>query len=384
MHIFFTVLLGIVASLWVFLAIRAAAGLPQIPHLRNTTPLGDAECPSVSVIFAARDEEEKMPRALASLLAQDYPRYEVVAVNDRSRDATGRILNEAAAQNPHLKVVHVAELPAGWLGKPHALHRGYEKSSGEWLIFTDGDVRFAPELLRRALSLAGKRGWDHLALMGWLDIEGFWEKTALMFFGLAFALGIEPWKASDPKSKKFVGGGLFQLVRRGAYEASGGHRRLAMEVIDDMKLGKVVKQGGFRSGAGMAAEYVTLRWHTGLGNLVRGTTKNFFAAANFSLALVIVMVTGLLAMSVVPFVAVFLASGWARIFAMVAAGAAVATEGGAAHWFEMFPLYGLTHPLGAVIFCWMVVRSTIVTLWQGGIVWRGTFYPLKELRKGMV
>ncbi|HEV8384549.1 MAG TPA: glycosyltransferase family 2 protein [Candidatus Acidoferrales bacterium] len=370
--------------LWIVLAIRAALGIPRLPQLRDTAPLADAECPSVSVIFAARDEEEKMPRALASMLAQDYPRYEVVAVNDRSRDATGRILAEAAAQNSYLKPVHIEELPPGWLGKPHALHRGFEKSSGEWLLFTDGDVKFAPDLVRRAMRVALANGWDHLTLMGNLEMRGFWEKTALLFFGLAFTLRFEPWKVSHPKSKQFMGGGVFQLVRRAAYEASGGHRRLAMEVVEDMKLGKIIKQAGFRSGVAVALEYVSLRWHAGLGNLIRGTEKNFFAAMEFSLTRVFGAVAGLLLISVLPFAALVFADGWALIFAGVAALVAVLSEGVAAYWFEMFPLYGLTHPLGALIFCWMIMRSTIATLWQGGIVWRGTFYPLTELRKGLV
>lgn len=384
MHILLTVLLGIIALLWIVLAIRAALGIPRLPQLRDTAPLADAECPSVSVIFAARDEEEKMPRALASMLAQDYPRYEVVAVNDRSRDATGRILAEAAAQNSYLKPVHIEELPPGWLGKPHALHRGFEKSSGEWLLFTDGDVKFAPDLVRRAMRVALANGWDHLTLMGNLEMRGFWEKTALLFFGLAFTLRFEPWKVSHPKSKQFMGGGVFQLVRRAAYEASGGHRRLAMEVVEDMKLGKIIKQAGFRSGVAVALEYVSLRWHAGLGNLIRGTEKNFFAAMEFSLTRVFGAVAGLLLISVLPFAALVFADGWALIFAGVAALVAVLSEGVAAYWFEMFPLYGLTHPLGALIFCWMIMRSTIATLWQGGIVWRGTFYPLTELRKGLV
>jgi glycosyltransferase involved in cell wall biosynthesis len=384
MHTFLTVLLGIVAGLWVLQALRAALGMPRLPQIKDAVPLADAECPAVSVIFAARDEEEKMPRALETMLAQDYPRYEVVAVNDRSRDATGRIIAEAAAQNSHLKPVQIEELPPGWLGKPHALQRGADLSSGEWLLFTDGDVRFAPDLVRRAISVATQKGWDHFTLLGWLDLEGFWEKTALMYFGVAFTFGFEPWKVSDPKSKKFMGVGSFQLVRRAAYEASGGHRRLAMEVIDDMKLGKIIKQAGFRSGVGIGAEYVTLRWHAGLGNIVRGVTKNFFAGADYSLARAIWQVLAIMAFSVLPFVALFLATGWARIFAGVAAAVAVAVEATAAFSVRVFPLYGLTHPLGGLIFCWMVIRSTAVTLWQGGVTWRGTFYPLEELRKGIV
>lgn len=384
MHIFLTILLGIIAGLWMVQALRAAMGMPKLPQIKDAVALADEECPEVSVIFAALDEEEKMPRALESMLAQDYPRYEVVAVNDRSRDATGRIIDEAAAQNSQLKPVHIESLPPGWLGKPHALHRGFEKSTGEWIVFTDGDVRFAPDLLRRAMSVARKNGLDHLTLMPLMDLEGFWEKTAIMYFGLAFIFGFEPWNASNPKSKKFVGGGAFQLVRRAAYEASGGHRRLAMEVIDDMKLGKVMKEAGFRSSMGVGGDFLRVRWHAGVGGIIRGVTKNFFAGANYSLARAAGQVLALVAFSLLPFAALFFASGWAWIFAAIAVAVAVTAEGVGSGWVDVTPLYGLTHPLGCLIFCWMLVRSTVVTLWQGGIVWRGTFYRLEELRKGIV
>jgi glycosyltransferase involved in cell wall biosynthesis len=384
MHTFWNILLGLVALLWVMQALRAGLGVPTLPHLRDAAPLPDAECPSISVIFAARDEEEKMPRALESMLAQDYPHYEVVAVNDRSSDATGRIIAEAATRNSHLTPVHIEELPPGWLGKPHALQRGFEKSSGEWLLFTDGDVKFAPDLARRAMRVVKEKGWDHLSLMGTMEMDGFWEKVAVMYFGLAFVLGVEPWNASNPKSKKFMGGGLFQLVRRAAYEASGEHKRLAMEVIDDMKLGKIVKEAGFRSGAGVAMEYISLRWHAGLRNVIRGTTKNFFAAVNFSLGMVCGLVAMVLAISVLPFAALFFTTGWAWLFAAVSVVIAVGTESAAATFFQMNPIYGLTQPLGALIYCWMILRSTFITLSKGGVEWRGTFYRLEELRKGIV
>lgn len=94
------------------------------------------------MIFAARDEQEKLPAALATLVSIDYPQLEIIAVDDRSSDATPQILDDFAAQHPQLKVVHVRELPKGWLGKPHALQKGYELSTGELLVFTDADVKF--------------------------------------------------------------------------------------------------------------------------------------------------------------------------------------------------------------------------------------------------
>jgi lysylphosphatidylglycerol synthetase-like protein (DUF2156 family) len=89
-------------------------------------------------------------------------------------------------------------------------------------------------------------------------------------------------------------------------------------------------------------------------------------------------------MSVLPFLGVFLATGWARALAGLAAGIAVVFQAGMMRSSRASPLYGFTHPLGALIFCWMLLRSAIATLWRGGVVWRDTFYPLEELRKGMV
>src|SRR6202035_727405 len=188
-----------------------------MPELARVPPLEDVDCPSVSILFAARDEAEKLPAALKTFLELDYPRYEIAAANDRSQDDTGQILKSAAQNNSRLKVVSVQELPAGWLGKPHALQKAYEQSTGEWLIFTDAEVQFAPSLLRSAMALAKKKGWDHLTLSGRMDMFSFGERIALTFFGLAFLMGVRPWRVSDPKSSAFAGVGMFQLIQRSTY-----------------------------------------------------------------------------------------------------------------------------------------------------------------------
>jgi glycosyltransferase involved in cell wall biosynthesis len=383
-HTLWIFLFASLAFFWLVQSILLAHGMPQLPYLADAAPLPDAECPKVSIIFSARDEAEKLPRALATMLALDYPNYKIVAVDDRSSDATPQILDEAARRDRRLKVVHIASLPPGWLGKPQGLQRGFEASSGEWLVFTDGDVRFAPDVLRRALALARQRGWDHLTLLGWLDLEGFWEKAVMTYFGVGFTVRFQPWRVSNPRSKAFMGVGSFQLVRREAYEKSGMHKKLAMEVIDDMKLGKIIKQAGAHSGVGVGAEYVTLRWHAGIGNIIHGVEKNFFAGANFSLPIVIAQIAGILAMSVLPFLGVLFFDGWARILAGAAVLLIVTIHGAAAYSVKVSPLYGLVHPVGALLFCYMILRSTVVTLWHGGITWRGTFYPLEELRRGIV
>ncbi len=384
MHTFGIVFSSLVAAFWVFHGLRAAYGATKLPWVNNFAPAEDALCPAVSLIFAARDEEEKLPGALATLAALDYPHLEIIAVNDRSQDATGRILDDFAAAHPHFRAAHVSEIPDGWLGKTHALQKGFEASSGEWLLFTDADVRFKPDVIRRAVRLAQEYKLDHLTLLCNVEMHGFWETTLITFFGLAFHLATDAYRVSNPNSRAYVGVGAFQLLRRGAYEAIGSHRRLAMEVVDDMKLGKLVKRSGFRSCVAIAQEFVTVRWHAGAGNVIRGVTKNFFAAFGYNLAFATVALTGMIALNVVPFFAVFAGHEWVRFFSAVAVAMAIGMHASVDIVNRVSPLYALTHPIGAVLFCYMIVRSVAVTLWQGGVTWRGTFYPLKELKRGVV
>src|SRR6266446_3544187 len=350
MHLFWLVLFGLIALFWMTYGLKVAYGALRLPWLKDYAPAVDADCPRISVLFAARDEEEKLPGALATLVAADYPNLEIVAVDDRSSDATPRILDELAANHPQLRVVHVRELPPRWLGKPHALQKAYEASSGEWLVFTDADDKFRPDALRRVVALVRERGLDHLALLGDVERSGFWDTVLIAFFGMGFQLAADLHAVSNPNSRAYVGVGAFQMLKRGAYEACGTHRRLAMEVVDDMKLGKLVKQGGFRSGVGMVA----------------------------------LQIVSLLLFNVAPFFGLAFGDGWIRALAGISVVIALCFHLGGDAGMRVSPLYCLTLPLGATMFAYILLRSTVITLRQGGIYWRETFYKLEELRRGIV
>lgn len=384
MHLFWLALFGLIALFWMTYGLKVAYGALQLPWLKDYSPAADADCPRISVLFAARDEEEKLPGALATLVAVDYPNLEIVAVDDRSTDATSRILDEFAANHPQLRVVHVRELPPGWLGKPHALQTAYEASTGEWLVFTDADVKFRSDSLRRVVALAHARRLDHLALLGDVERSGFWDTVLITFFGMGFQLAADLHSVSNPNSRAYVGVGAFQMLKRSVYESCGTHRRLAMEVIDDMKLGKLVKQGGFRSGVAVAQDAVSVEWHLGLENLIRGLEKNFFAAAGFSVGMVALQVASMLLFNVVPFFALALGGGWVRLLAAISVLIALGFHLGGDAVMRVSPLYCLTLPLGATVFSYILLRSTVITLRQGGIYWRETFYKLEELRRGLV
>ncbi|RMG40035.1 MAG: glycosyltransferase family 2 protein, partial [Planctomycetota bacterium] len=131
----------------------------------GTGPPRHPALPKVSVIVAARDEAARVADCLRSILASDYPDFELIAVDDRSTDGTGQRMDEVAAADPRCRVVHITELPEGWLGKCWALHCGTRAARGEWLLFCDGDVLLAPDCVRAAIAEATRCGLDHLALM---------------------------------------------------------------------------------------------------------------------------------------------------------------------------------------------------------------------------
>jgi Glycosyl transferase family 21 len=215
-------------------------------------------------------------------------------------------------------------------------------------------------------------------------METVGEKMMVAFFQLLFVFGHRPWKVSDPKAKDHIGVGAFNLVRRSAYEAIGTYERLRFEVVDDMKLGKVIKDAGFRQRAVLGDDLIEIRWAHGARGVVNNLTKNFFAVMSFqpwralggSLVLMIV--------NLVPFFGTVLATGWARVSYAVALASIFALYVGLQHSDRVPVWYFFLHPVSTVLLVYTVLRSMFVTLWNGGVEWRGTFYPLEDLRKGLV
>ncbi len=340
--------------------------------------------PPLSILVPACNEAGTVERGMESLLALDYPCLEIIAVDDRSTDATGAILDRLAAAHPRLRVRHITELPPGWLGKNHALQVAAEEATGEWLLFTDADVVFAPDTLRRAVAYARNRDIDHLVVSPRCETHGFWERLFVSYFGLMFSFRVRPWDVSNPRKSAYVGLGAFNLVRAAAYRQFGGHRALPMEVADDMKLGKVVKVNGFRQALLEGGEKVSVRWVVGLRGAIDGLTKNAFAGFEFRLPDALLACAGLAVTAIYPFVALFLPPWPTRL--MAAATLLVMTWGAgvARRISEANAWYGLAYPLAALIFVYIILRSAWRTYRQHGILWRGTLYPLEELKKGVV
>jgi glycosyltransferase involved in cell wall biosynthesis len=382
---------GILALAWFSRILEAAIGMPRVANIarpewdrRPATPSGE---PRVSIVVPARNEEEHIRETLARLLALDYSNYEIIAVNDRSTDHTGQIMDEiAASSRAHglLQAIHISELPSGWLGKTHAMWTAGQQATGDWLLFTDADVLFKPDSLRRAVAYAEAERAGHVVLFPRMIMKGWGEKMMIAFFQALFVFGHRPWKVADPKAPDHMGVGAFNLVRRPVYDAVGTYRALRMEVVDDMKLGKVIKNAGFAQRNVSGDDLISLHWAKGAFGIVDNLTKNFFAVLSFQWPRTVACIVGLGFLNLGPFLGIWLAHGWARVPYAIALGSLFAIYCGMSARSAVPPYYFFLHPVSTSLFMYTLTRSMFHTLWNGGIVWRGTKYPLEELRKGLV
>ncbi len=364
--------------------VELAVGTRRLRHLHDVAPADGAEMPSVSIVIAARNEARGMEPALRSVLSQRGGDVEVIVVDDRSDDGTGDILDRMAAQHSRLRALHVAELPGGWLGKNHALWLGAQAARGQLLLFTDADVVMTPDTVSRAAGYLVREGMDHLTVAPQVVMPGRLLQAFGVTFGIFFSLFTRPWKARDPRSRQHVGIGAFNLVRADAYRRMGTHRAIAMRPDDDVKLGKLVKKTGFRSDFVIGAQHVSVEWYHSLAEVVRGLRKNGFAGVDYRLSVVIFATVSMLLFFIAPFVAVFVTDGWTRAFYGLAVGLMLLLYAGAARAQRTPAWHGVLWPVACVLFLVVMWNATLYALWNRGIEWRGTHYPLDELRANKV
>ncbi|MBI3121243.1 MAG: glycosyltransferase, partial [candidate division NC10 bacterium] len=255
-------------------------GTRRLARLSIAPPAGVRS--AVSVIVPARNEARVLPRSIASLVGQTFPDLEVIALNDRSTDDTGAVLDSLKQIHARLTVIHLDSLPEGWVGKTHALYLGSRRAQGEWLLFTDADVIFHPQCLEAAVAWAEANRVDHLVVIPRVETVGFWEKVLVSCFSLLFSLAQRPWRVSDSRSRASIGIGAFNLIRRSAYEAIGTHRALANAVVDDLELGRLGKRHGLRQAVVRGEHLLSVRWQVGLSGVISGLEKNAFAGVEYS------------------------------------------------------------------------------------------------------
>ncbi len=391
LSILLIILAWLIALVWTRVSLTALYHLPRIPNLLDPryTPTGEPASeptvPQLTVIVPARNEAANIEATLRSLLAQTIP-IDIIAIDDRSTDATGAILDRIASETSppgkSLTVLHIESLPQGWLGKTHAMALAARQTATPWLLFTDADILFRTDTLERALRFAHESQTDHVVLALTLILKSFGERLMTTVIGCFTLLTFRPWKASDPAAKHdSVGGGAFNLIRSAAYRTIGGFEALRMEVLEDLRLGFEVKHQGFRQQVVFGRDLIRVHWAAGALGMAHNLTKNFFAVFRFRAAALLAATIVLSLLLFAPFAGLF--APWpVRAASLVAlAMIAMVHQYSCRHFTGISFFYLFTLPIGAALLLYALLRSMILTLARGGVVWRGTFYPLRDLRR---
>jgi glycosyltransferase involved in cell wall biosynthesis len=350
-----------------------------LAELADDPPVGG--WPRLAIVFAARDEASMVGPATRSMLAQDYPRLEVIAVDDRSTDGTGAILDAIARGDDRLRVVHVGQLPPGWLGKTHALQVGSDATEARWVLFTDADVVLAPDALKKAVAFAEGQGVDHVTVGPGVPTESAGERLFLSLFGLLFAMGAPLGKVGAMRSKVHIGIGAFNMVRHRAFRDIGGFSHLALSVDDDMRLGQALKFAGYRARFLLGMGSVSVRWQVGLGGMVRGLEKNFFAATGFHLGKAAAGALLIAVVGLAPFLGLLVGPTWARIVCAAGVSSIAVLLGLSRRQSGIGWYYAAAFPFATIVLLIALGRSVVLTLARDGVRWRGHHYPLGELKR---
>lgn len=343
--------------------------------------------PRLSVIVPACNEAKTIEPALRSLLEVDYPKLEIIAINDRSDDETGELIEKVAAEDDRVRPIHIEQLPEGWLGKTHALHRGAAVATGEWLLFTDADVHYEPGALEHAVGAAIAQTMDHLTLVPDIHTHGLLGSALYETFGMLLLLSTRLDRVSNPGTEDFMGIGAFNLVRAEVFERSEGFERIRMEIADDFGLAMVINEAGGRTGAAYAPDDLSLEWYPSMGAMIRGLRKNAFAVmCRFSYVRAVAMVALMVFFIVGPFVGIAIGLSapellpWPWVCTALAVLATAVHAVVYAHIWDRPLLAQLLIPVGQLLVAWTMVRSAAHYWRNNGVDWRGTHYDLDELR----
>jgi glycosyltransferase involved in cell wall biosynthesis len=366
------------AALWNLRWVR------RLPALEALSPVdvagGSMQGPiRCSIVIAARDEEARIEQALRHLFAQRGIEAEFIVVDDRSTDGTSEILSRLAVEDTRLKVRRVDALPEGWLGKCHACHVGAGSATGEWILFTDADCWLQPDVILRAVRLAEREAADHVTLTPGTVVESAGAQAWHLLFLISLASWFSGVNRDRPKS--YLGIGAFNLVRAAAYRECGGYEALRLTVVDDIKLGMLLCRAGKRTRGFLGMNDVECHWGNTVASMVRIMEKNYFATLDFRLGLVVAGTLFVLCIFCV--LVVGLITGTPAGIAVVLSPLSLILPAGILARRLGWPWQSaLWVPWMLPVFWFALLNSTFVTMRQGGIRWRETFYSLKTLRAG--
>jgi glycosyltransferase involved in cell wall biosynthesis len=370
-------------TFWVLAALYLIINTSRVRYLHRIVVKQPAPSVPLAVIIAVRNEEADLAEALESMCHLQYAPYRLVVINDRSTDSTPEILARFEKQYTHLTVIQIKELPEGWLGKNHALYRGYEQTKEEWMLFTDADIRYAPDTLNKAMQYCLDHQLDHLTVLPDVKSRSTFFNSIMDTFKIMLTVKLKPWAARNPKSKAYFGVGAFNLVKRSAYEKAGTHKRIALRPDDDLKLGECIKMAGLKQDVAFGDKLLSLEWYTSVKEFINGLMKNTFSTVNYNFVMVVMLCLATLFIFVIPVPLLLVAGGTterylALVMLLFQIILFVYTRGMRGVWW-----YALLMPVAGSIMVYILWVSAIRTIRQGGIYWRESFYSLDELKKNV-
>lgn len=344
-------------------------------------PIPD-DSPSVEVIIPALNEELRVADTIAKVLQQEYPKIHLTVVNDRSTDRTGEIVEELAKTLP-IRVIHSAPRPFGWVGKTWAVTQGAQGASAEWLLFVDADVTLHHRTLATAIHQAKTANADLVSLIARPEIESFWQGAIAVAVGEILFTMYPTHKVNDPDSPVALAAGGFLLVKRSMYEKVGGHEAVRAEIVEDIQLGKTIKEAGGRLSVHFGPDLAVTHMYGTFRDLWLGLRKNAFAGMEYDLKKYI---TGAIVGQVIawtPWIATvwgLIAGNWLLagfgLWGIVAQAVSVA---------PMIPylrtswLFVFAMPLGSAAYT-AIATSSVWHHYRGRIIWKGVTYSAREVR----
>lgn len=373
----------VIAALWMWRTNEAIRRISEVTDI--STPAWDlipphGAAPSLTVVIPARNEGENIRATLECLVASQYTNLRILAIDDRSTDKTRQIVDEFAERYPdRVGAIHIDYLPEGWLGKTFALEVGTRHSTSDYILFTDADVLFSPSSLRRAMAFAAMTHADHAIVMPTPQVKGRGEGMMLGFLSLLGIWLVRPWRVGDARARHDVlGVGAFNLVRREAFEMLGGWEPQRLAIVEDLTLGRRMKAAGMRQRVAFGPELVLIHWAKGVLGIVRGLTKNLFASVNFNSFAMLAVCLVMLVLFLAPIPGLFLGS--TLVPALLALCAIAASYRLMNQRSGVSSRYGWLYPVAITLMVWAIVRSMLSVWARRGVMWRGTYYPLRELR----
>src|SRR4051812_41797328 len=236
--------------------------------------------PKVTILIPAKDEGERIRACIESAIHQDYPNCDVIAIDDRSVDDTGRIMDEIAAANPRLSVIHIQEgtLGPGWTGKNNALFTGSKQAQGEWLLFVDSDVILEPNAVTKTVTVSNYKKWDLLSLLPKCESHTIWESSLVPLCSAAAATMYLIALSNDDTKQAAFANGQFLLMRRTAYDAIGGHETVKDRFCEDTEIARLAKGKGLRTRVSWGEDLAAVRMYTSLPQIIKGWSRIYYAA----------------------------------------------------------------------------------------------------------